>query len=166
MFRGKEEPEKNEGKEEEKEETAVEKKSSYSVAEMKPADIGDSIRINDDVLLTIVRVVVSEIDGVSIAPGGIVGGILKKGGSRGIKIESSDKEVKVEITVNLQYGTRIPEAAAKIQTSVRKALEDMTGKYVKSVGIFVEGVRLPSDKESIDMKLKGQLSDEDEDVSS
>ncbi len=122
-----------------------EEKDKYEIPEMEAADHEDSTRISDDVIVTIAASVLSEIDGVASVPGGIVSGILgRKGASKGIKVEASDQEVVIDVAVFLNYGIRIPEVAAGIQSRIREAVEEITGKYVRAVNVTVQGMRLPA----------------------
>jgi uncharacterized alkaline shock family protein YloU len=120
------------------------RKDKYEIPEIGEADHEDATRISDDVIVTIAARVLSEIEGVASVPGGLVSGILgRKGASKGIKVEMSDREVMIDVAVTLDYGIRIPELAANIQTSIREAVEEMTGQYVRAVNVTVQGMRLP-----------------------
>jgi len=116
----------------------------YEMPEIQEADHDDSTRISDDVIVTIAATVLSEIHGVASVPGGIVSGILgRKGASKGIKVEASDQEVVIDVAVIMNYGTKIPDVAAQIQTKIREAVEQITGMYVRAVNVSVQGMRLP-----------------------
>ncbi len=116
----------------------------YEMPEIQGADHDDSTRISDDVIATIAATVLSEIQGVASVPGGIVSGILgRKGASKGIKVEASDQEVVIDVAVIMNYGTKIPEVAAQVQTKIREAVEEITGMYVRAVNVSVQGMRLP-----------------------
>jgi uncharacterized alkaline shock family protein YloU len=120
-------------------------KDKYEIPEIEEADHEDTTRISGDVIVTIVASILSEIEGVASVPGGIVSGILgRKGAGKGIKVEASDQEVVIEVAVVLNYGIRIPDVASAIQTRIRKAVEEMTGKYVRAVNITVQGMRAPA----------------------
>ena len=119
-------------------------KDKYEIPEIEEADREDGTRISDDVIVTIVARVLSEIEGVASVPGGIVSGILgRKGVGKGIKVEANDQEVAIDVALTLNYGIRIPEVAAEIQSKTRQAVEEMTGKYVRAVNVTVQGMRLP-----------------------
>jgi len=123
---------------------APEQEDKYEIPEIQEADHDDSTKISEDVIATIVATVLSQIEGVASVPGGIVSGILgRKGAGKGIKVEASDQEVVIDVAVTLNYGIKIPEVAAEIQTKIREAVEDMTGKYVRAVNVSFQGMRLP-----------------------
>ena len=77
--------------------------------------------------------------------GGFVGGISevlsgKKNLSKGIKVESGEKETKIDVNIIVEYGTRIPDIAFEIQNRVKKAVENMTGLKVVEVNVHIQGV--------------------------
>lgn len=82
--------------------------------------------------------------------GGFAGGITqvlsgKKNYSKGIKVESDEKEVKIDVNIIVEYGSRIPDVAYEIQKRVKKSVENMTGLKVEEVNVHVQGVK--TDKE-------------------
>jgi uncharacterized alkaline shock family protein YloU len=116
----------------------------YETPEMQEADHDDATRISDDVIVTIAATVLSEVRGVASVPGGIVSGILwRKGASKGIKVEASDQEVVIDVALVMDYGAKIPEVAAQVQSKIRRAVEEITGMYVRAVNVSVQGMRLP-----------------------
>ncbi len=113
-----------------------------------------SVQIHNNVIATIARLAAVKVPGVSEMSGGLVddlaGIIRKKSSDRGIRVEFEDSGVVIEIHVILDYGVRIPNVAWQLQTEVRQAVEQMTGKHVKSVQVVVQGVKLPSAPGSAD----------------
>ncbi|HMP89964.1 MAG TPA: Asp23/Gls24 family envelope stress response protein [Kiritimatiellia bacterium] len=110
-----------------------------------------SVQIHNNVIATIARLAAIKVPGVHEMSGGIVddlaGMIRKKSGDRGIRVEFEDSGVVIQIHVILEYGIRIPHVAWQLQTEVRQAVEQMTGKHVKAVQVIVQGVKLPSESE-------------------
>lgn len=105
-----------------------------------------NIKIADDVIAVIAGVAVSEVPGVAEMSGGFAGGISevlsgKKNLSKGIKVESGEKETKIDVNIIVEYGTRIPDIAFEIQNKVKAAVENMTGLKVVEVNVHVQGVR-------------------------
>ena len=91
-----------------------------------------NIKISDDVIAVIAGVAASEVQGVAEMSGGFAGGISevlsgKKNLSKGIKVESGEKETKIDVNFIVEYGIRIPDVAFEIQNRVKKAVESMTG---------------------------------------
>ncbi len=105
-----------------------------------------NIKIADDVIAVIAGVAVSEVPGVAEMSGGFAGGISevlsgKKNLSKGIKVESGEKETKIDVNIIVEYGTRIPDVAFEIQNKVKASVENMTGLKVVEVNVHVQGVR-------------------------
>ena len=104
-----------------------------------------NIKIADDVIAVIAGVAVAEVPGVAEMSGGFAGGISevlsgKKNLSKGIKVESGEKETKIDVNIIVEYGTRIPDIAFEIQNRVKKAVENMTGLKVVEVNVHIQGV--------------------------
>ena len=111
----------------------------------------NEIRIANEVVAVIAGVAVSEVPGVSEMAGGFAGGITevlsgKKNLSKGIKVEADEKEVKIDVNIIVEYGTRIPDVAFEIQNRVKKAVENMTGLKVVEVNVHVQGVNTQFDE--------------------
>ena len=64
----------------------------------------------------------------------------KKNLSKGIKVESGEKETRIDVNIIVEYGTRIPDVAFEIQNKVKVAVENMTGLKVVEVNVHVQGV--------------------------
>ena len=60
--------------------------------------------------------------------------------TKGVKIELNGKKVTIDIFVNVKYGVRIPDVAWAAQTSVKNAVENMTGLEVEAVNINVQDI--------------------------
>ena len=115
----------------------------------------NGIKIANDVISVIAGVAVSEVQGVASMAGGFAGGISqvfsgKKNLSRGIKVEADEKEVKIDVNIIVEYGTRIPDVAYEIQNRVKKSVENMTGLKVSEVNVHVQGVKTEKDVEDKD----------------
>ncbi|MFH0909817.1 MAG: Asp23/Gls24 family envelope stress response protein [bacterium] len=111
-----------------------------------------TVQIHHNVIATIARMAVTKVPGVVEMSGGLVDGLAgmigKKGSDRGIRVDVQDNSVVIEAYVVVEYGVRIPHVAWEIQNEVRQAVEQMTGKAVKSVQVNIESVRFPADGES------------------
>lgn len=112
----------------------------------------DEIKISDDVVAVIAGVSVSEVAGVAGMAGGFAGGISevfsgKKNLAKGIKVDATETEAKIDVNIIVEYGTRIPDVAFEIQNRVKKAVENMTGLKVEEVNVHVQGVNTDSSKE-------------------
>lgn len=117
-----------------------------------------SIRIADEVVKIIAGLAATEVQGVVGMSSGVVGGIAemlgRKNMSKGVKVEVGEKEAAVDIYVVMEYGTRIPDVAARIQENIKKAIENMTGLTVVEVNVNVQGVAFSNDAKEEDHRVK------------
>ena len=106
------------------------------------------IKISDEVIATIASVATKEINGISGLSLSIAGEIAskftKKNLSKAIKISTQDGNVTIDISVVIDYGTRIPDVSWEVQENVKKAVETMSGLNVEKVNIIVAGVDFES----------------------
>ena len=130
-------------------------------------DDNEGIKISSDVIAIIAGVAVSEVPGVYGMAGGFAGGISevlkgKKNLARGIKVEATDIEAKIDVNIIVEYGSRIPDVAFEIQNRVKKAVESMTGLKVEKVNVHVQGVNTEclNDSEEEEEK-KEEISNEE-----
>lgn len=105
----------------------------------------EGIQISNDVVAVIAGVAVSEVQGVAGMAGGFAGGITevfsgKKNLAKGIKVEVTETDAKIDVNIIVEYGSRIPDIAFEIQKRVKKAVESMTGLKVEEVNVHVQGV--------------------------
>ena len=105
----------------------------------------EGIQISEDVVAVIAGVAVSEVSGVAGMAGGFAGGITevfsgKKNLAKGIKVDVTEKETKIDVNIIVEYGSRIPDVAFEIQKRVKPAVESMTGLKVTEVNVHVQGV--------------------------
>ena len=128
------------------EEKQEEKKEEILEIEENSDGLNDGIKISNDVVAVIAGVAVSEVQGVASMAGGFAGGISevlsgKKNLSKGIKVDTDEKEVKIDVNIIVEYGSRIPDVAFEIQNRVKKSVENMTGLKVAEVNVHVQGVK-------------------------
>ena len=104
----------------------------------------NGIKIADDVIATIAGKAASEVAGVHSMFGGFAGGISevfgKKSYTKGIKVDNSEKGLKIDVNIIVEYGARIPDIAYEIQNRVKKAIENMTGLKIEEVNVHIQGV--------------------------
>jgi len=117
-----------------------------------------SIRIADEVVKVIAGLAAIDIKGVAGMSGGLAGGIAellgRKNLAKGIKVEVGEKEAAIDIYVIMDYGVRIPDVAAEIQKSVKKAVENMTGLVVVEVNVNVQGVAFASEAKEEEHRVR------------
>ena len=58
-----------------------------------------------------------------------------------------EKDVKIDVNIIVEYGSRIPDVAFEIQNREKKSVESMTGLKVSEVNVHVQGVKTEKDEE-------------------
>ena len=111
----------------------------------------DTIKISNETVATYAGIAVSEVPGVYGMAGGFAAGITeslsgKKNLAKGIKVDVEEKNAKIDVSIIVEYGARIPEVAYEIQTRVKKSVENMTGLKVLEVNVHVQGVETPKEE--------------------
>ena len=102
-----------------------------------------SLKISEDVILTITRQVVMDIAGVhSLAQGrfSLKDFIVRSDMENSIKITLNVDVAQINICVNLIYGYKIKDVAQQIQENFKATVQNMTGITVSKVNVFIAGV--------------------------
>ena len=128
--------------------TEVQNGNTYSVKEA--GALGD-IQIADDVIAIIAGLAATEVEGVAKMYGNITNELVSKLGmkklSKGVKVEVTPENVKVDLSIEIQYGYNIRDVSAKIKEKVKQAIETMTGLKVSSVRVRIAGVAVENEAE-------------------
>ena len=118
---------------------------------MEENEVKNDIQITEDVVSVIAGIAMKDIEGVAKLASGFAGGISetieKKNLGKGVKVEINEKEVKIDVNIIVEYGSRIPDVAFEIQNRVKKSVESMTGLKVSEVNVHVQGVKTEKDEE-------------------
>jgi uncharacterized alkaline shock family protein YloU len=108
--------------------------------------------IAPEVLLTIVRLTTTNVDGVSRIyrnPSGSTQHWFRRGHVEdGIAIEIIDDVVYAEVHVVLKHDINVREVCRCIQIDVTRAITEMVGMQVGSVNIHVEDIDYPPENEA------------------
>ncbi len=108
-------------------------------------DLGQ-VQIADEVVAIIAGMAATEVKGVASMAGNIKNELVAKMGmknlSKGVKVEVTDTDVKVDLALNLIFEANILEVSGKVQEKVKSAIESMTGMKVSVVNVRVAGVVL------------------------
>lgn len=119
------------------------KGNNYTIHEN--VNIGE-VRVADEVVAIIAGLAATEVAGVSSMAGNITNELVSKLGmknlSKGVKVTVNETSVIVDLALNLDYGTGIPEVSAKVQDKVKTAIETMTGLQVSSVNVRIAGINI------------------------
>ncbi len=124
----------------------MKKHTLWSISEQEnKADFG-AMRIKNKVIATIASTAASEVEGVARAGGSIssrIRGLFSnKIYDRGALVEFNEEhELKVVVYVIARYGANLPNLAANVQSSIRLAIEKMTGIAPLEVNVIIQGVQ-------------------------
>ncbi len=102
------------------------------------------VLISNDVIVVIAHAAAMETEGVTGTSTGIADNISqvlgRKGGTKGVKVETTGQDVSIDLFLVVAFGARIPDVAWRVQEKVKQSVESMTGLQVKSINIHVQGV--------------------------
>jgi len=103
-----------------------------------------SINISEEVISTMVRNAVTEVEGVAglsnTAGGELAELIGLKTISKGIKVQIVEDTIKVDAIILVRYGCNIVNVAREVQTNVTEAVQAITGIDKAEVNVHVSGV--------------------------
>ncbi len=127
-------------------------------------DRDGNVCISNDVVATIASIAAKSIDGVAGMFGSITGGFAellgKKNPSKGVKVAITDREVKIDMFVIVEYGVKIPDVAWEIQEKTKNEVEAMTGLNVVAVNVNIEGVNTAKKEEMSEETVEDTLVEE------
>ncbi len=108
------------------------------------------VQIADEVVAIIAGLAATEVEGVDSMAGNITNELVGKLGmrnlSKGVKIDVTEENVCVDLSLYLKYGYNIPDVSAKVQERVKSAIENMTGLAVLEVNVKIAGVNMSEEK--------------------
>lgn len=103
-----------------------------------------TIHISEEVIASIAAMATVEVEGVgslSANLGTDIADLLgKKNLSKGVRLEITENEVTITVSVLIKYGYAIPEVARAVQDAVMASVEDTTGLKVTAVNVNVCGI--------------------------
>ena len=92
------------------------------------------ISIADGVVASIAGIAAIEVEGVAK--------LGKKNLANGVKVEITDGNVVVDVSLEVEYGTSIKKVSEGVQEKVKQAIENMTGLHVRVVNVVVSGIKM------------------------
>jgi len=98
--------------------------------------------VSPDVLTTIARLSALSVPGVSrLAPvAGGVNRLFKRGAVDGVRIETEENTVYVDLHLVLKQDVNIREVSRNVQQNVARAIQEMVGMDVGYVNIHIEDI--------------------------
>ena len=103
-----------------------------------------SINISEDVISSIVRAAISEVEGVSglstTAGAELAEMIGLKTLPKGVKIRFDGDRIITDAIITVSYGSNVVSVAKAIQNAVRNVIESTTGFENAEVNVHVSGI--------------------------
>jgi uncharacterized alkaline shock family protein YloU len=98
--------------------------------------------VSPEVLTTIARLAALEVPGVSrLAPvSGGVNRLFRRGAGEGVRIETEDNTVYINLFLILNENVNIREVSRNVQQNVTRAVQEMVGMDVGEVNIHIEDI--------------------------
>ena len=99
-----------------------------------------TVQIADEVVAIIAGMAATEVKGVASMAGNIKNELVSMMGmktlSKGVKVEVTDTDVKVDLALNLEFEANILKVSGIVQDKVKAAIENMTGMKVSEVNVL------------------------------
>ena len=103
-----------------------------------------SIHISEDVIVTLVKSTVSEIEGVSglsNAAGAELAELIGiKTVSKGVKVAFENETIVIDVIINVCYGSSIVSVAREVQDKLLSTVQSVTGIEKAKVNVHVAGI--------------------------
>ncbi|MBS1419637.1 MAG: Asp23/Gls24 family envelope stress response protein [Firmicutes bacterium] len=103
-----------------------------------------SINISEEVITSIVRTAISEVEGVAglsnTAGSELAELIGLKTGSRGVKVQFVEDKIVVDLIITVSYGSNIVGVAKSVQEKVMNIVQSTTGIEQAEVNVHVSGI--------------------------
>ena len=125
--------------------------------EMERDQESGQITYANEVIATIVSVATGEVEGISGIAGttsALSGRIAKGKIPRGVRVDVSNGDVSVDVSVTVDYGMPIQKVGRNAQENVRKSIESMTGLHVDKVDLHVVGVSFEKENQELQQSQK------------
>lgn len=116
-------------------------------------NIKDGVFISTDVIAVICGLSATETEGVVSLSNGLSNQEIEKASmsrlARSIRlIEHPDRSLTVRLSLQIAYGSAIPEVTANVQQKVKSTVENMTGIDVKEVDIRIASIGLQNQEKA------------------
>ncbi|WP_058307854.1 Asp23/Gls24 family envelope stress response protein [Gracilibacillus massiliensis] len=76
---------------------------------------------------------------------GIAEILRKENFAKGVVVRQDEENVHIDMYIIVSYGTKISEVAHNVQSQVKYNLEKTLGLTIKSINIYIQGVRVIQD---------------------
>lgn len=107
------------------------------------------ITVAEEVVAIIAGIASTEVEGVSSMAGNITNELVAKLGmknlSKGVRVEMNETEVRVMVSIIMEYAANVPEVSRKVQERIKTSIENMTGLNVAEVDVKIAGIDVSKD---------------------
>ena len=106
------------------------------------------VKISNEVIAAIAANAAKTVDGVSGLTDGLVDSVTKVLSgtyTRGVDVDINDVNSTISLSLVVKYDFFIPEIAEKVQISVKKSVQKMTGIEIGIVNINIQGINFSED---------------------
>jgi len=104
-----------------------------------------NLKIEHEVLSAIAATAAGKVSGVTRIIPGLIGGIAELFGrsapQHSVKVKVREAGIFIELSVEVAYGSDIPQLAWEVQKTVKEAIEAMTGMKVVKVDVEVRNLK-------------------------
>ena len=124
-------------------------KNYYSMEEKTMNDNKAVLSVNTDVLEKMAEIAAKEIDGVAgISKRAIDlrGAVKNKNAFKGVKVESINGALKINVYILVEKSANIKEVAEKVQSNVKEKIQTMTGSAVTQVNVNIADVLITAEE--------------------
>jgi len=112
-------------------------KHKHGIVAGAPED-GGVLSISEAVLEEIAHTEAMSTEGVVPPHEGMMKGMLRRHGHRGVRLAVSGREVAFHLTFGVRHGMRIPDVASRVRERVVEAVTSKTGYAVRQVDVLVD----------------------------
>ena len=113
---------------------------------------GGSLQISTDVVEKIAKHAAMEIEGVRGVMPAVSGAkslIGRIAPTKPITVELKNDVADISVSIQVEYGTKIPELSEKVQQNVKESVQNMTSISVARVDVVVAGLAVEEKPEAI-----------------
>ena len=105
-----------------------------------------TVEIVPEVISLIASIAVSEVKGVHGVFSDLKNSTLERFGrknlNKGIKIDTKDNEIFIDVYCSLQYGVKVSETALKVQESIHSAIHTMTALSPQQINVHITHIEI------------------------
>jgi len=109
------------------------------------------LSVNTEVLEKMAEIAAKEVEGVAgISKKAIdlKGAVKNKNAFKGVKVESINGAIKINVYICVEKDAKVNEAAEKVQSNIKDKIQTMTGTAVTQVNVTVADIKIPAEEKA------------------